>query len=141
MTDNSIISIKTVQSAPGAEPYDIEMTCDGEYVYGMEKSIIKYKEPEGSGLGNTVTTIEMDNNSVTITRCGENNSRMFFKENEIYKGVYEMPFGMFTIHINSERVEIASQSDGAHFMAEYTMELEGVVASHNKIELDVKRKI
>lgn len=141
MTDNSIISIKTVQSAPGAEPYDIEMTCDGEYVYGMEKSVIKYKEPEGSGLGNTITTIEMDNNSVTITRCGENNSRMFFKENEIYKGVYEMPFGMFTIHINSERVDVERGNNGAHFVAEYTMELEGVVASHNKIELDVKRKI
>ena len=141
MTDNSIISIKTVQSAPGAEPYDIEMTCDGEYVYGMEKSVIKYKEPEGSGLGNTETTIEMDKDSVTITRCGENNSRMFFKENEIYKGVYEMPFGMFTIHINSERVDVERGNNNAHFVVEYTMDLEGVVASHNKIELDVKRKI
>lgn len=141
MTENSIISIKTVQSAPGTEAYDIEMTCDGEYTYGIEKSVIKYKEPEGSGLGNTVTTIEMDNESITITRCGDNNSRMFFKQNEIYKGVYEMPFGMFTIHINSERVEIERQSGNAHFSAQYTMELEGVVASHNKIELDVKRKI
>lgn len=141
MTVNSIITIKTVQSAPGTEPYDIEMTCDGEYVHNFQKSVIKYKEPEGSGLGNTVTTVEMDDNSITITRCGENNSRMFFKENEIYKGVYEMPFGMFSIHINSEKVEVIRNDNDAHFSAEYTMELEGVVASHNKIELDVKRKI
>ena len=141
MTENSIISIKTTQSAPGAETYDIEMTCDGEYVFGEGKSVLRYKEPEGSGLGNTVTTIEMDDSSITITRCGDNNSRMFFKENEIYKGVYEMPFGMFSIHINSEKVEIEREICRAHFSASYTMELEGVVASHNKIELDVKRKI
>lgn len=141
MTDNSIVSIKTRQSAPGTEPYDIEMTCDGEYIYGEEKSVLKYKEPEGSGLGNTITTVEMDNCSITITRCGDNNSRMFFKENETYKGVYEMPFGMFSICINSERVEVQREDNNAHFKAEYTMELEGVVASHNRIELDVRRKI
>lgn len=141
MTDNSIITIKTVQSTQDTEPYDIEMTCDGEYTFGAGKSVLKYKEPEGSGLGNTVTTVEMDNESITITRCGDNNSRMFFKENEIYKGVYEMPFGMFSIRINSEKVDISRDDKGAHFSAEYAMELEGVVASRNKIELDVKRKI
>ena len=141
MTENSIITIKTLQIAQGAEPYDIEMTCDGEYTFGAGKSVIKYKEPEGSGLGNTVTTVELDKDSITITRCGDNNSRMFFKENETYKGVYEMPFGMFSIGINSEKVDVLAEENGAHFLAEYTMELEGVVASHNKIELDVKRKI
>ena len=141
MTENSIISIKTIQSAPGTETYDIEMTCDGEYTFGAIKSVIKYKEPEGSGLGNTVTTVELGADSITITRQGDNNSGMFFKENEIYKGVYEMPFGMFTININTEKVNIKASENGAHFFAEYTMELEGVVASSNKIELEVKRKI
>lgn len=141
MTENSIISMKTIQSAQGAEPYDIEMTCDGEYTFGAMKSVIKYKEPEGSGLGNTTTTVELGADSITITRQGDNNSRMFFKENEIYKGVYEMPFGMFTIHINSEKVDVRATENKAYFYAEYTMELEGVVASHNKIEVDVKRKI
>ena len=141
MTANSIITIKTTQSAPQTESYDVEMICDGEYVFGEETSTVRYKEPEGSGLGNTVTTIEIGKDSVTITRCGDNNSRMFFKENETYKGVYEMPFGMFTICINSERVEITKEKYSAEFLAEYTMELEGVVASHNKIRFQVKRKI
>ncbi|MBQ2897121.1 MAG: DUF1934 domain-containing protein [Clostridia bacterium] len=140
MTVNSIISMKTRQTSPDGESYDIEMMCDAEYSYTPEKSILKYQEPEGSGLGKTETLLEVDDESVTITRSGENNSRMYFKKGEKYIGVYEMPFGMFTIHINSDYVDILREKDSAHILTEYTLELEGVVSSQNRLELDVKRK-
>lgn len=141
MTVNSIVLLKTRQSAPDGESYDMEMTCDAEYSYALGKSILKYHEPESSGLGKTITTLEIDDESIMITRSGENNSKMYFKQNEKYAGVYEMPFGMFTIHINTSCVDILRQNNGAHILAEYVLELEGVVSSHNRLELDVKRKI
>lgn len=141
MTVNSIVTIKTRQSAPDGESYDMEMTCDAEYSYALGKSVLKYHEPECSGLGNTSTIIEINDDSVSLTRNGENNSKMYFKQSEKYTGVYEMPFGMFTIHINSKHVDILRKNDEAHILAEYTLELEGVVSSENRLELDVKRKL
>ena len=141
MSVNSIVTIKTCQSAPGGESYDMEMVCDAMYDYTVGKSVLKYQEPEGSGLGKTETTLEFDNESITLARSGDNNSRMFFKKDEKYTGVYEMPFGMFTIHINTESVDIQRTNDMAHIRADYTLELDGVVTSQNVLELDVKRKI
>lgn len=141
MTENSIATIKTRQTSPDGENSDIEMMCDAEYNYSLEKSTLKYNEPEGSGLGKTETSIEIGNDSITITRSGENNSRMYFKKGEKYMGVYEMPFGMFTIHINSDYVDISTEQNNAHIVAEYTLELEGVVSSQNRLELVVKRKL
>lgn len=141
MTVNSIVTIKTCQKSPEGENYDMEMTCDARYDYVLGKSVLKYHEPEGSGLGKTETTLEIDDESVILTRSGDNNSRMYFKQDEKYTGVYEMPFGTFSIHINSQRVDISRNNNSAHVLAEYTLELEGVVASQNKLELDVKRKI
>lgn len=141
MTVNSIVTIKTCQSTPEGESYDMEMTCDAQYSYALGKSVLKYQEPECSGLGKTFTAIEITDESVSLTRTGDNNSEMYFKQNEQYTGVYEMPFGMFTIHINSKCVDVLRKNDGAHILAEYTLELEGVVSSENKLELDIKRKL
>lgn len=140
MTVNAIASIKTTQKTPDGENFDIEMMCDAEYIFGKEKCTLKYNEPEGSGLGKTQTLIEFDDDSIALTRSGENNSRMYFKKNEKYMGVYEMPFGMFTIHINTEHIEISKNEFLAHILAEYTLELEGIVSSQNRLELDIKRK-
>lgn len=141
MTVNAIASIKTCQKTPDGENFNIEMMCDAEYIYSFDKCTLKYNEPEGSGLGKTQTLIEIEDESITITRSGENNSRMYFKKGEKYMSVYEMPFGMFSININSEYVEISKNEEGAHIEIEYALELEGIVSSKNKLELDIKRKI
>ena len=51
-----------------------------------------------------------------------------------------MPFGMFTININTECVDVSRNEFFAQISADYTLELEGIVSSKNKLELDVKRK-
>ena len=140
MTINAIVSMKTRQSVPGEESYDIEMMCDAEYKYTLGKSIIRYNEPEGSGLGKTTTQIEITDKTVILTRSGDNNSKMCFENEGHYAGVYEMPFGMFSVNINSKKVTISRDDNGAHIVLDYSMELEGVLASVNRLELDVKRK-
>ena len=140
MTVNAIATVKTTQKTPDGENFDIEMMCDAEYIFGKDKCTLKYNEPEGSGLGKTETTIEFDDDSVTLTRSGDNNSRMYFKKGEKYISVYEMPFGMFTLNINTDYVDVSRNEFFAHIVAEYALALEGIVSSENKLELDIKRK-
>jgi len=116
------LTIKSEQYHLDAPPIVINSNTDGEIIRLTDSWKIVYKETADSGLGNTITTIFVeDKNIVKMERYGANTINMEFVKGKSHTSIMNTPFGSITISFLTNKVEASISESGGRISLSYSI--------------------
>ena len=100
-------AIITVKSFSDIEPNEaIEVVTPGTFIIHEDGFKAIYEESELSGMDGTTTTLNIKHNSMVLERVGSTSTNMEFKEGENVLSLYNTPYGMLNLNIDTKRLKI-----------------------------------
>lgn len=138
--NNVIISIRGRQSFAGMEDDTIELVTEGRLRRDKGSYTLSYQETEVTGMENTLTTIRVEGDRVTLMREGRFNSQMVFQEGRRHLSLYETPYGALEVGINTKRMRSALDDKGGELEIDYRLEVDHRVAGMNLFQISVREK-
>jgi uncharacterized beta-barrel protein YwiB (DUF1934 family) len=134
-----IISITGVQHLSEGDADSIEFVTDGNYKYNGEQDItLSYKESELTGMEGTVTLFEVVPEGVVMSRTGNVNTRMFFEEGKKHLFLYETPYGVASMGVNTRKIHHNLSPHGGDMEIDYIVDVENNVIGHNQFKINVR---
>ncbi len=137
--NNVIISIKGRQVNESG-PDEIELVTEGR-LYRNERGgiTVSYEETELTGLEGTTTLLHLDGGQITLLREGTVNSQMIFEEGRRHLSMYETPYGVMAVGINTRRVKNTLNESGGHLEIDYAIEVDHQMVARNFLSMQVRR--
>ena len=133
------ISIKGSLAAEDAEADSFELMTDGEYTRRDGVSTFSYVESELTGFDGMLTTFDVEPERVTLKRGGGMNGDMIFSEKQKHHFLYETPYGVITMGIDTHSIKKDMHDDGGSLEIRYDIEVDNVAVSHNLFKIDIKQ--
>lgn len=141
MDKSVIISINSVQTMEGDPPETIELVTEGQLMdCGDEGYTLTYQESELTGLEGTLTTLQVEPDCVTLMRMGEFNSQMVFQQGRRHFSMYNTPYGVLSIGINTRKMRADLNAHGGQIDIDYAIEFDHAVAGRHMFHIDVREK-
>ena len=135
-----VITVKGLQEYEDeGDNTDIEMMAEGDFVFEDGKYFIDYDETEATGMEGTSTTIEIDNEYVSLTRSGELNSTLLFIKGRQTTSYYDTPYGNIMMSINTESVDVDMNESGGRVSVKYRMSMNYLFSGTNTFEIHVRK--
>ena len=123
MEKNAIISVKSFSDI---DPNDaIEVLTPGTFIIEEDYFKAIYEESELSGMEGTTTTLIIKEDTMILERVGSTNTNMKFKEGEIAISLYNTPYGMLDLNIDTKALTINIDENGGKIYVKYILGLEG----------------
>lgn len=117
----------------------IELITEGKYYKKGNKHYLSYNETEMTGFdGLTTTLLQVDGDTVSLTRTGGINSHMVFREGEKHIGHYDTPYGSFTIGICSEDVSVDIGEAAGDIHIKYLLEINNASKARHDLRLNIR---
>ncbi len=138
MKKDVIITIKGLQNFEDSDSDSVELVTNGRFYEKGGNYYISYKESELTGLGDTTTTMKIENNRVTIMRFGETQTHMVFEEGQKHISYYDMGFGAFTIGVSTKCIDKNLSDSGGRMKIDYAMEINNAVTGENAVCVDIR---
>ena len=133
------ISIKGSLAAEDADADLFELMTDGEYTRHNGVSTFSYIESELTGYDGLLTTFNVEPERVTLRRGGGMNGDMIFSEKQKHHFLYETPFGVITMGIDTHSIKEDMRDDGGSLEIRYDIEVDNVAVSHNLFKIDIRQ--
>ena len=133
----AIISIKGTQIIDD-EPNVIEFITDGIYTFNEYSKRITYFETELTGEKGVKTVINVQDNTVTVTKNGLHKTQLILENEKRHYCPYHTPFGMMTMGINTQKINDELTKQGGNLFVSYELEINHNTASVNMLEITVK---
>jgi uncharacterized beta-barrel protein YwiB (DUF1934 family) len=137
MEKDVIISIKGIQEYDGAGSDAVELVTEGRMIMDGDHYTLSYQESELTGLGGTLTTIQVEGKQITMMRVGEVNTQMVFQEGRRHLSMYNTPYGALTVGVNTRRLIADLNEQGGDIHIDYAIEIDHAVAGRNIFEMKV----
>ena len=119
-------AIITVKSFSDIEPNEaIEVVTPGTFIIHEDGFKAIYEESELSGMDVTTTTLNIKHNSMVLERVGSTSTNMEFKEGENVLSLYNTPYGMLKLNIDTKRLKINMNEEGGEIHSKYVIGLDG----------------
>lgn len=134
------LSLRGVQTYHGQEPDVIELVTDGVLSMTEDGWKLSYEESSLTGLEGVTTTFLLQQGSVTLTRSGNLQSQMVFREGTRHESLYQMEFGAFMMAVCASCVQWKMNADGGTVKLQYRIEIEQDAAGTVDYDLKVKAK-
>ena len=138
MEKEVVISIKGMQKYEGTPPDIVELVTEGRLSRDGESYTLSYQESELTGLGGTLTTIQVDGAQVTLMRVGEFNSQMVFQEGRRHLSMYNTPYGAMTNGVNTRHLLTELNDQGGAIEVDYAIEVDHALAGRSVFRISVK---
>lgn len=140
MKKDVIISIKGTESVIEDNDTDnIELVTEGKYYKKGNKHYLSYFDSEEmTGYERTQTTLKIDGDTVSLTRFGEINSHMVFKEGVKHLGHYETPYGSFTVGITPDSVNVDIGETTGNIRIKYMLEIDNSAKALHDLQLSIR---
>jgi len=138
MEKNVVISIKGMQKYEGVDPDVVELVTEGRMQRLGSGYMISYEESEVTGLGSTLTTIQVEGERVTMMRMGDVNSQMVFQEGRRHLSMYNTPYGAMAIGVNTHHLLAEVDDKGGDIEIDYAIEVDHAMAGRNIFKINVK---
>ena len=123
MKKNVVVCVRGLQDYEDAESDSIELTTSG-MMYEKESAIyITYKETDESGLGDTKTTVKVEENRVSIIRFGDSAVHLIFEEGKKHVAYYDMGFGSLSMGVQTYSLTHSMGEHGGKINIHYAMEI------------------
>ena len=138
MKKEVIITIKGLQSFEDTDNDSVELVTSGRFYEKNGNYYISYKESELTGLGNTTTTVKVEDNKVTVIRFGDLETHMIFEEGKKHISYYDMGFGSLTVGISTKSIDKSLTDLGGQMKIDYAMEINNAVAGESALYMDIR---
>ena len=115
-----------------------ELMTDGEYSLENGVSTFSYMESELTGYNGLPTIFNVEPDRVVLSRAGGQVADMIFCENQKHHFLYETPFGLITMGIDTRSIKKNMRPDGGHLEIRYDIELDHVTVSRNLFKIDIR---
>ena len=137
MEKEVVISIKGMQKYEGTPPDAMELVTKGRLAREGGSYTLSYQESELTGLGGTLTTIQVDGEQVTLMRMGEFNSQMVFQEGRRHLSMYNTPYGAMAIGVHTRHLMAELNDQGGDIEVDYTIEVDHALAGRSVFRINV----
>lgn len=102
--------------------------------------LLSYREGEDSGLGETRTTLRLEEDRATLTRSGELTAHMVFQVGRPHTSLYETPYGKLPMTIRTLALKTDLDDRGGTVAIQYEIQLGGGPAGETRLRLTVRTK-
>ena len=140
MKKTVVLAIQGRQNYPDQEPEVIELVTEGTMEFRSGGWDITYEESALTGLDGVTTTFRVEPGTVTLTRTGNLNSRMVFKQGISHDSLYQMPFGALMLTVKATSVFFDILPDGGVIDLSYEISIENTQAGVIDYHLDIRTK-
>ena len=141
MSDTPVVlSITGRQTYGNQPPETIELVTEGTMTYRDGGWDISYEESELTGMEGVTTLFRVEPGVVTLSRVGNLNSTMIFRERVPHDSLYQMEFGTLLLTINATRVYYDIVPDGGTIDLVYEICIENTEAGVIDYHLDIRAK-
>lgn len=140
MKKEMVLSLTAKQSYMGQEPDVIELVTDGVLENTPNGWQITYEESALTGLEGVCTSFLLEDDSVTLTRTGKLNSRMYFREGVSHDSLYEMEFGALMLTVCATKIHWDLSFQGGSVDLQYRIEIEQSASGTVDYHLEMKTK-
>ena len=138
MEKEVVISIRGMPKYEGPPPDVVELVTEGRLAREGESYTLSYQESEITGLGGTLTTIQVEGEQVTLMRVGEYNSQMVFQEGRRHLSMYNTPYGAMTIGVNTRHLLAQLTDQGGDIEVDYAIEVDHAMTGRSIFRINVK---
>ncbi|MBE6911813.1 MAG: DUF1934 domain-containing protein [Ruminococcaceae bacterium] len=138
MKKDVIITIRGLQNFEDADNDSIELVTSGRFYEKGGSYYVSYKESELTGLGDTTTTVKIEDDKVTVMRFGELQTHMIFEEGQKHISYYDMGFGALTVGVSTKSINKQLSESGGSMKIDYAMEINNAVAGESALFMDIR---
>lgn len=138
MKKDVIITIRGLQNFEDADNDSIELVTSGRFYEKGGSYYVSYKESELTGLGDTTTTVKIEDDKVTVMRFGELQTHMIFEEGQKHISYYDMGFGALTVGVSTKSIDKKLGESGGSMKIDYAMEINNAVAGESALFMDIR---
>jgi len=136
MEKRAIISVKSLSNL---DPNDaIEVVTPGKFIIEDNGFKAIYEESEISGMEGTTTTLNIQDNILVLDRVGSTTTNMEFKEGTMAVSLYNTPYGVLSLNIDTEKLNININENGGEIYSKYTLGLEGQEGITTELNIKIK---
>lgn len=135
MERNAVIQVKSFSDLDESDA--IEVITPGKFIAKENSYEVIYEESEISGMEGTTTTLKIEEDRFVLERVGTTCTTMEFKKGEMSISLYNTPYGMLHLHIDTKILEIDMDENGGVIYGKYLLGAEG----QQPITTDIKVKI
>lgn len=136
MEKRAIISVKSLSNL---DPNDaIEVVTPGKFIIEDNGFKAIYEESEISGMEGTTTTLNIQDNILVLDRVGSTTTKMEFKEGTMAVSLYNTPYGVLSLNIDTEKLNINVNENGGEIYSKYTLGLEGQEGITTELNIKIK---
>ncbi len=136
---SATVTVQTVNLVQG-EKSSFKTRCNGTYFYKNGMAIVQYTDVlYGDAEQEIKTSVKIFNNTVTLTRNGETQSRIVITPGQRQACVYETPYGSFVFGFTGEKLRHRFTEQGGELFVRYRVDTEKQPLQTNEITLKVRK--
>lgn len=135
MKKKALISIISNQNYEDNEV--IEVVTPGEFHVNDGNYEAIYEETEISGMEGTTTTLKIFGNEIFLEREGTTTTKMDFKKNNNHVTLYNTPYGMLELKINTKKLKIDMNDDGGEVHIDYNISISGQPPQETQLKIKI----
>ena len=136
-----LINLLAIAKYDHAPDYPIQFMTKGKLsIVDQDNAVLEYTESqqdeETGEITNSLITLAMERNRVTMTRSGDYSNTMVFAPDQRFEGVYQTPFGSMdmAVYARGVRCDIGEKKGSVHL--KYQLDIQGAYASTNELHLE-----
>jgi uncharacterized beta-barrel protein YwiB (DUF1934 family) len=136
--NNVKVSIKGMQTQDD-DTNDVELFTEGKFEKSGNKYVLIYKESEMTGFEGTTTTVEIENEKVSIIRSGNVSNQMIFLKGKKTTSYYNTQFGSLVIGVMTDKMDVDVGDDGGKIDINYILDINEEFIGQNNVHIDIKK--
>lgn len=136
MKKKAIITISSKQN--NVEDSTIEVVTPGEFYKDNEIYCAEYNETEISGMEGTRTTLRVTPEKFSLLRVGTTNAEMNFERNNKAITLYNTPFGVLEMKIETLDLIINVDEFGGDILVKYNLIIAGEKPQNTILKVNIK---
>lgn len=140
MKHSVMLSIRGRQAYLDQEPDVIELVTEGTLEFRSDGWDLSYEESDLTGLEGVTTTFRLEGETVTLTRTGNLNSQMVFKQGFVHESLYRAEFGTLMMCVCATKVVYELSEAGGTVDLVYNIEIEQTAAGTIDYHLEISPK-
>jgi uncharacterized beta-barrel protein YwiB (DUF1934 family) len=125
MRKNVWLTVHGEQQYEGLAPDSLEQRLPGTLEETADGVRIRYEERNADGAVVTVTSLDMADGGVVLTRMGEVTSEMVFRPGEARTSSYATAYGTLPVTVETESVKWKFDERGGMLALRYRIDLSG----------------
>lgn len=136
--NNVKVSIKGMQTQDD-DTNDVELFTEGQFEKDGDKYILIYKESEMTGFEGTTTTVEIENEKVSIIRSGNVSNQMIFLKGKKTTSYYNTQYGSLVIGVMADKMDVDINDNGGKIDINYILDINEEFIGQNNVHIDIKK--